>query len=410
MAGRMLVLERYRFPRDKPCGGGLTGHMEEALRELDLALEVPHVSAPEARVRFGGFERVVRMGRAVNVIRRQEFDHNLVMQIRRKGVEVIEGEGAVEVHAERDMVEVVTSRGRRLRARVVVGADGAASIVRRRVLPQTYRRQRGIWRGRQRMPHRLFQGELAVAAAHEQMTGASGAAGASAHNAWLDESAMLYDFTPLLRGLRGYLWVFPVPGQRLNVGLMHYPAYRLGGPRLVEILSDGLADVGISLPDKSTRGWPVWGYRPWQKISQPRMLLVGDAAGIDSLTGEGISVAMEQGMIAGDAIRDAFISGDVSFARYTAAVRRAVVGRELALDGRLAQLLYSKGERWRHWLSLLLYDPDVLDMYAARVSGSQVLADQQLRLYRALFRHLWRMRSRRHLLSGAVRGLLPAPP
>jgi hypothetical protein len=78
-----------------------------------------------------------------------------------------------------------------------------------------------------------------------------------------------------------------------------------------------------------------------------------------------------------------------------------VVGRELALDRWLARLLYQE-RGWRSWLSLVLYDPDVLGMYAARVDGTQVLADHKLRLYRALMRHVANIRSRRRSLDQAL--------
>lgn len=37
----LLVVDRDRFPLDKPCGGGLTGRAAEALDALDLRLTVP---------------------------------------------------------------------------------------------------------------------------------------------------------------------------------------------------------------------------------------------------------------------------------------------------------------------------------------------------------------------------------
>ena len=84
----VLVLERCLLPRDKPCGGGLTGHIDEALAALDLRLTVPFVPSPAARVRYGTFERTVTMARPVQVIRRIEFDASLVAQIVARGVEV----------------------------------------------------------------------------------------------------------------------------------------------------------------------------------------------------------------------------------------------------------------------------------------------------------------------------------
>lgn len=374
---RVLVLERYHFPREKPCGGGLTGHVHEAMDELGMTLDVAHVPSHDARVRFGAFERVVALGRPVNIIRREDFDASLVAQARARGIDIREGEGVREISVDERAVSVTTSRGRTLRAQVLVGADGAASVVRKYLL-----------RGEKALPHRLFKMELSVPAPGRA------------------DTAMLYDFTPMTHGLRGYLWVFPVPGERVNVGLMHYPAYRVAGPELITWLRRGLAELGIELPERGARGWPVWGYDPRKAIAGPRVLAVGDAAGIDGLTGEGIAVAMEHAIVAGDAIERAFAAGDFSFAGYRKAIRRAVVGRELALDRLMAHALYGmKGDHWwRFWLSLVLHDDAALELYAARVSGSQVLADHQGRLMRALSTHLVRCRRRMRELDAAVRG------
>lgn len=377
-AERVLVLERYSFPRPKPCGGGLTGHVDEAMAELDLELTVPRWPAHDAKVRFGSFERVVTMGRPVNIIRREELDASLVEQVRSKGVEVVENEGVRAIGVNADGVSITTSSGRTLTCQVLVGADGAASITRKHLLG-----------GDKALPHRLFKMEMTLPAERPV------------------DPAMLYDFTPMARGLRGYLWIFPVPDRRVNVGVMHYPAYRKSGIELIDVLRLGLTELGLSLPAKGTRGWPAWGYHPRAPIAKPRVLTVGDAAGIDGLTGEGISVAMEHAIVAGDAIDRGLRSGNLSFSGYRRQIRRAVVGRELALDRWLARLLYENRKHgWKRWLSLVLFDPDVLEMYAARVSGSEILADQKLRLYRALFRHLGRLRSRNRALGQAMAELV----
>lgn len=374
-AGRILVLDRSRFPREKPCGGALTGHADPAMRELGLALRVPSWACADARVRFGAFERVVAMGRPVEVIRRREFDADLVAQARERGVQVIEGEGVESYAVEPDGVRVVTSVGRELGAEVLIGADGAASVV---------RKQLGGGGGRE-IPHRLFMIEVELPAGRAPST-------------------MLYDFTAMVEGLRGYLWIFPVPGARANLGLMHYPTRdpgkHRGGRALVELLRRGVSDHGVDLPARGTRGWPVWGYDPSRPVSSARVLTVGDAAGIDGLTGEGIAVAMEQATIAGDSVDRALGQGRFDFAGYRRALRRATVGRELALDRRLARMLYDT-DRWLDWLSLVLVDPDMIEMYARRVDGTEVLADQKLRLVSALARHVLAGRRRRNLLAQA---------
>ncbi|HXI57344.1 MAG TPA: hypothetical protein VNO55_14855, partial [Polyangia bacterium] len=157
---------------------------------------------------------------------------------------------------------------------------------------------------------------------------------------------------------------------------------------------------GIDVGD-GARGWPAWAYHPRAQIAAPHLLCVGDAAGIDALTGEGIAVGLEQGIVAADAIVQGLASGDFRFAGYRRAVRKAVVGRELALDRRLASLLYAtRGSRL--WLSLVLFDRRMQELYAARVSGSMVLADRGRDLLAALARHAIAAPSRMRRLSATT--------
>jgi len=209
---------------------------------------------------------------------------------------------------------------------------------------------------------------------------------------------MVYDFSQMDEGLRGYVWLFPVAGGFVNVGAMHYPSRSLSGAAIEAVLGRALARYGVALPD-GARGWPAWRYRAGARIAAPHVLCVGDAAGIDALTGEGIAVGLEEGPIAARAIAEAFASGDFRFARYARDVRRAVVGRELALDGRLAAMLYTP-RAFGLWLSLIMFDTRMQALYAARVSGSEVLADKKRELLAALGRHLVTARQRMRALAG----------
>ena len=378
LRGRIVVLDRAKFPREKPCGGGLTGHAEEAMAALGLELAVPSLPSPRAEVRFWGFRREVALGKPVRVIRRDDFDASLVAQARDRGIEVREGAALAGFTVDSDGVDIGVGvgphdggrGGERLRARVLVGADGVGSRVRKHLNGES-----------DGTPIRLFRLEV------------------PAHGAWRSD-AMLYDFSPMSDGLRGYLWVFPVAGDRLNVGLMHDPGVARSGAELDALLRRHLERLGITLP-RAARGWPAFGYQPSAPIAGPRLITVGDAAGIDALTGEGIAVGMEQAQVAADAIVAALASGDFRFAGYRRAVRRATVGRELAIDRWLARLLY-RGD-WQRWLSLVLLDDRMLELYAARVSGSLVLADHKRELVFALWRHLFRARSRRQTLGAAMK-------
>jgi flavin-dependent dehydrogenase len=405
---RLLMLDRARFPRSKPCGGGLTGHAGAALAALGLQLRVPSIPCGEGEVVYGGHRRVVPLGQPVHIVRREEFDADLVAQARAQGITVVEGEGieALAPGPAGAPIAITTTAGRRLEARVLVGADGVGSVVRKH-LHGGGGRPRG-------QPLRLSRLEIPAPRAFGPR--------------------MIYDFSALAEGLRGYVWLFPVPGGRLNVGAMHYPATRVGakagpppqphrgrvwepsegsqdsrqvgGKQLDRLLAGALARWGVTLPGPA-RGWPAWPYDPAAPVSAPGLLAVGDAAGIDALTGEGIAVGLEQALIAADFIAAGLASGDLRFAGYARALRQAVVGRELTLDARLARLLYA-GRDYRSWLGLMLFDPRMLSLYAARVSGSEVLADRKLALLGALGRHLLHGRRRRRMLeAGPERG--PSP-
>ena len=142
-------------------------------------------------------------------MRREDFDADLVAQARARGIEIVEGEGvdAFTVDAAARRVSLTTSRGRALQARVLVGADGAGSRVRKALAARRRRRRAAV------VPLRLFRAEIPAPAALQ-----------------LGER-MIYDFSPMDHGLRGYVWLFPVAGDRVNVGVMHYPSRHLPAPR-----------------------------------------------------------------------------------------------------------------------------------------------------------------------------------
>jgi flavin-dependent dehydrogenase len=358
--GAIICLDRATFPREKPCGGGLTGHAQAGLQALGLEVRVPAIPCRTGQIVFQGASEMVRLQAPVDIIRRNDFDADLVVQARAQGVVIIEGESvtAHDVDAEQGVVRVRTSAGRELGTRVLVAADGAGSRVRQSLL-------RGDPHAPQR-PLRLFKHELTVTTT--------------------PAPCMIYDFSPMEEGLRGYVWLFPVSGNRLNVGAMHYPSRRLSGAEIERILARTLRRHGVELP-RTARGWPAWPYAPRARIAGRHVLCVGDAAGIDALTGEGIAVGLEHGPIAASQIHMALESRDYSFSRYRQAIARATVGRELALDGTIASRLYARGG-FRYWLSLVMFDARVRELYAARVCGSLVLADRKRSLLLAFARHL----------------------
>jgi flavin-dependent dehydrogenase len=121
-------------------------------------------------------------------------------------------------------------------------------------------------------------------------------------------------------------------------------------------------------------------------------LLVGDAAGVEPLMGEGISFALEYGRWAADEIARARESGDAAFDGAEARFRGSWVGRKLRRLGQAATMFY--GPTARVWLAV-----------AARWSGAQ---DVGLRWYNGM--DGWDRRSGWDALRAALRSSTRAQP
>src|SRR5262249_6803672 len=146
------------------------------------------------------------------------------------------------------------------------------------------------------------------------------------------------------RGLRGYRWTFPcvidgVP--HANVGVYALPP--VDGARLQEELARELGRIGARA--SAWKAFPIHTYADAAPVAAPHVLLAGDAAGCDPLMGEGISFALEYGMLAADAVLTARMSGDYSFGTYTRAVRKGPLGRKLRRLGLGARLFYGGHQR-----------------------------------------------------------------
>ena len=134
LAREIVLIDKAVHPRDKICAGGLIPHTLDCLRELNVPLSVPHVQVNRAYVRVPpGRDVFCEDGGMCSVIRRDEFDFSLVQAARERGAAVRESEKVLELRREGDSVLVVTDR-ETFRARVVVGADGSGSRVRRQLI------------------------------------------------------------------------------------------------------------------------------------------------------------------------------------------------------------------------------------------------------------------------------------
>jgi geranylgeranyl reductase family protein len=281
----VLLLDRSGFPRDKSCGDGIAPHVFEALASIGVTgVEAGWTPLTRLELARGDESVAGQMARPVYVIPREVFDARLVERAVDRGATF----RRERVHSIDDLPP----------ARVVVGADGAHSVVRAHL----------------GLPH----GRRALA-------------------------------------IRGYA---PTPPDRRGTQVIRYgdrrqPAYAWAFDR-----GDGLSNVGYGelLPDDGAieppsrallldqlelllpgtvavgQQWkghhlPLSGWR-WHQ-PDGTVLLAGDAAGlINPMTGEGIYYAVATGIAAGRAAVHAGRTGADPGALHRGAVR-ALLGRHL---------------------------------------------------------------------------------
>ncbi|MGQ0535469.1 MAG: NAD(P)/FAD-dependent oxidoreductase [Methanobacteriota archaeon] len=346
----VLLLEKARFPRDKACGDAISGKSISVLRELGLteAIEArPHASAlgvlfssPKGdtveipfpkKVDPASFKRPDKHN-YINpgyVARRLVFD-DIVFQHAKsyKNVTTLEEHEVTDVLFEGTRAVGVKVRGkggppREFRAKVVVGADGAQSVVAQKV--GAYDRDPDHWIGAFRIYYE----------------GVSG----------LTDNIEIH-FVPDL--LPGYFWIFPLDNGLANVGAgmiesdlkptdghakpnMKETTYRLirEHPMFKERFQ------GAKEVPNSFRGWllPLGSKR--RRLTGDGWVLVGDAASlIDPFSGEGIGNALVSARHASRVISQAIAANDVGRERlspYEAALWHEI-GDEIDTSYKLQKL------------------------------------------------------------------------
>jgi flavin-dependent dehydrogenase len=261
------------------------------------------------------------------VVRRDEFDQWLVQQGEQRGVMVRQGEGVRQITPGPEWVEVVTEQAT-FRAKVVVAADGSRSFVRQKLF------------GPQQPPPTKRMARLLEILTPERAT----------ERAAFREGVAVFDFTPMGEGLQGYYWDFPslVKGQFfMNRGVFDSRA-RTERPRILlkELFQQLLLRRKRKLADYPLKGHPIYWFNRRGQFARPRVILAGDAAGVDPLLGEGISFALAYGQVAAAAINEAFIRQDFSFTTYKEKILIHNILSQLVLRARLARVAYKFRQSW----------------------------------------------------------------
>jgi geranylgeranyl reductase family protein len=317
LSGRVLLLDKAVFPRTKLCAGGVTQGAELILSQLGIRIDLQSIPVHASRFVFPSGLLTVDQANQFRVFRRSEFDHYLVRTARERGAVIHEGEAVKRLTWASDAIIVYTSK-QEYRAKVLIGADGANSTVRRLL--------------RLRRHGRVMMGmEIQVPA--DQVFPGPG------------QNVASFDYTQVSCGLPGYCWIFPSRHEglsMLSLGILEASFGTGKRSSLKSAFSRWLTGRGLDLRDFNLQAHPALRYCPRLPCAKHRVLLVGDALGVDPLFGEGITSALGLGVIAAESALCAITANDFSFSQYEQHIRSSLIGNIMRRRSILARRLYGQ--------------------------------------------------------------------
>jgi menaquinone-9 beta-reductase len=317
---RVILLDKAQFPRDKPCGDGLTPRAVSFMQKMGLGLEVDQFHRLNRAVIYSPSEWELSFPRRPGMpdhghgIRRTALDNMLLLHAESAGAEVRQSAEVTGPIVEEDgrVSGVQLKGGERVTADAVIAADGTYSPVKRGLGLQS-----------------KYNGYSAIAMRAEMSTNRP------------DFDSLDIHLKLQFQGdqLPGYGWVFPLGGGRVNVGLGYVNSYKkwqqinatdLLGQFMSTLPAEwGLPPIAELQKSKALQGWRLpMGFTAWPPW-QPGVLFAGDALGAARpVSGAGISKALQSGLAAGECAVTALMnSGPRDFTNYQQQVE-SIWGRE----------------------------------------------------------------------------------
>jgi|SRR5215469_5930280 len=301
---RVVMIDQRRFPRDKVCGDFVGPAALEELDQLGVLSQQRFANATKIRngaLYINGEKLVDRPFPRVGNLRdyglcipRVLLDEAVVNTAVAAGAHLIEESRALGYETDTTGVTVFytnTVSRKRIRIRLLIGADGSSSLVARTLRAAKPARRDLI---------------IAVRTYFEGVEGPPDQA-----DIYLNSSCF-----------PGYYWLFPTGSDTANVGI-GMPLEVCAGiehrqlSRLLAHLIESDPAIGGRLANARVSakivGWPLAIFNPRLPIVDNRVALIGDAAGfINPLSGEGIQYALRSARWCSEALREGLYSDNLS--------------------------------------------------------------------------------------------------
>lgn len=298
LASSILLLESKTFPREKICGGGVSGRVVSFLEDYGVSLEkLDKVSVSGFTICFDAQAYSVPFGNdKCFVVRRSRFDQLLLDEVKERGVEVRAPAMVTGAYRERRRIAVIDVAGNEYSTDIFVGADGVNGRSR-------------YWFGKPPRSRKtlLLQTDFPRDPSSRVF-----------------DSRLILDYTPRLLGRNGYAWFFPSidsTGQPVvNAGLTggeFAPGSFKESRRIFLAMLDRHPEIKEMAGNSLTfRAYPERSFSPFRNTAGPRVLLVGEQLGVDAYTGEGLDICAASARAAASQIMSGLERGVYTFPGY----------------------------------------------------------------------------------------------
>ena len=360
---RVLLLDKANaFPREKPCGGGLSArllHRFPYVQEFLAEGEVPvnpvsrvHLESPDGtRVTYQQAEPILYL------IRRWEFDAALF----RRAQQVCTVRNGVMIRrceVKPEGIELESTSGEIFTAPIVIGADSANSVIARHT---------GL---RSEAAHKEYAVDMMEETTYDRLD--------------VKDRESIYLFLTLTETF-GYGYIFPKT-EHLNLGFgckldWYLKALRGKGADHHAEWVDTLkkrGDVTGETNRQSYKAFPIPVSGPLEKTYTDRVLLAGDAGGfVNAFTAEGIFYAMASGSLAADTAlaaihKERYDSRQLS--EYQSAWKREI-GSDLQHSVEIQHRLFNGSGRMDALVRKAKEDPELLRLIIGYSMGATPYED-----------------------------------
>ncbi len=365
---KVLLLDKSKFPRDKPCGGGIPVRVlkkfkyieEKDLIESYIYGGCVHSPSQKYKVKLQKNEPLSA------TVLRKKFDYGLVKFAIDAGTTFMDGKSAAGIRIFSDKAKISFTDKTSIESEIVIGADGVWSAV---------AKQSGLSQNCKNIG-------MSIVCEYPM--------GAKTLDYYFTEKRIAHIHLNI-GGIKGYGWVFPKK-KHVNLGICEIESinnkrngklnFKKVYESYVQILKENKV-IPNSLKIGKIKGAAL-PIRPLEKTYADRVILCGDAAGlINPSTGAGIDYAMSSGKIAANVIADALGAGDTTekyLSRYQT-IWKKDFGRDIQT---LLRVQKRWGEKNEEVIKLASRDKGISELAYGFITGNLRIYECRLKIVRLL--------------------------